>query len=56
MLQGHKILSLAKVQRFVLFKESCQSEFLSRSDSFHIRGLSFLYTSLKYMDEMLLKE
>ena len=56
MLQGHKILSLAKVPRFVLFNESCQSEFLSRSDSFHTRGLSFLYTSLKSTDEMLLKE
>ena len=46
-------MSLAKVQRFVLFNES---EFLSRSDSFHVRGLSFLYTPLKSMDEMLLKE
>ena len=55
-LPGHKILSLAKVQRFVLFNESCKSKFLSRSDSFHVRGLSFLYTPLKSMDEMLLKE
>ena len=55
-LPGHKILSLAKVQRFVLFNESCKSKFLSRSDSFHVRGLSFLYTPLKSMDEMLLKK
>ena len=41
----------SKFQRFLLFNESCKSEYLSGSDSLYVSGLSFLvYSPLKSMD------